>query len=143
MNASELMHFKRIHHEAVGFMEVATNDYVACHCCLLNGLFPGLRLGAEAVEKYLKAFVLYAEPAHNVRKYVHGIKDVAAATSKLKPGFNPLQQFSQLIDRLETHYPSTGFADLRLAADFGRTQVSDLRILLLRILSMDSAIASL
>jgi hypothetical protein len=66
MNASELMHFKRIHHEAVGFMEVATNDYVACHCCLLNGLFPGLRLGAEAVEKYLKAFVLYAEPAHNL-----------------------------------------------------------------------------
>jgi hypothetical protein len=47
-------------------MEVATNDYVACRCCLLNGLFPGLRLGAEAVEKYLKAFVLYAEPAHNL-----------------------------------------------------------------------------
>ena len=104
MNVSELTNFNKIHHEAVGFMEVATNDYVACRCCLLNGLFPGLRLGAEAIEKYLKAFVLYAEPSHKVRKYIHGIKDVAAVTSKLTPGFNPLQQFSQVIDRLETHY---------------------------------------
>ena len=48
--------------------------------------------------------MLYTEPSHKVRKYDHGIKDVAAPASKLKPGFNPRHQFSQVIDHLETHY---------------------------------------
>jgi HEPN domain-containing protein len=103
MNAIELMEFNRTHLEAVKFMTAATDDYVACRCCLLNGLFPGLRLGAEAVEKYLKAFVLFANRSLDVKKYNHRIKDLASEASHLTPGFNPVQ-FAQVIDRLETHY---------------------------------------
>ena len=53
----ENLEFNSTYQAAVGFIESATDDYVASRCCLLNGVFPGLRLGAEAVEKYLKAFV--------------------------------------------------------------------------------------
>lgn len=103
MDAIELIEFNRIHVDAVKFMIAATDDYVACRCCLLNGLFPGLRLGAEAVEKYLKAFVLFANPSIDVKQYNHRIKTWASKASGLKPGFEPTQ-FSLIIDRLETHY---------------------------------------
>jgi hypothetical protein len=73
MNATELIEFNRSHALAGEFLRFATDDYLACRVCLLNGLFPGLRLGAEAIEKYLKGFVLYADPSHK-KKYLHNIK---------------------------------------------------------------------
>jgi len=103
MNGIELSEFNRTHRDAVEFAIAATDDYVACRCCLLNGLFPSLRLGAEAVEKYLKAFVLYGDSSLDIRKYNHRIKDLASVASNLEPGFNAVQ-FGQVIDRLETHY---------------------------------------
>ena len=103
MNAIELIEFNRIHRDAAEFVIAATDDYVACRCCLLNGLFPGLRLEAEAVEKYLKAFVLYGDSSLDIRKYNHRIKELASVASTLEPSFNALQ-FSHVFDRLETHY---------------------------------------
>jgi hypothetical protein len=66
-------------------------------------LFCGLRLGAEAIEKYLKAFILYGDASQDVRKYNHRIKDLAQVASRLELRFNA-SQFSPFIDRLETHY---------------------------------------
>src|SRR6059036_2014282 len=103
MNALELIDFNRIHRDAGEFVIAATDDYVACRCCLLNGLFPGLRLGAEAVEKCLKAFVLYGNPSLDMRKYNHRNKDLASVASSLEPRFNG-SQLDHVIDRLETHY---------------------------------------
>ena len=103
MDARELFEFDRINTKATEFAMAATDDYAACRCCLLNGLFPGLRLGSEAVEKYLKAFVLYVDRSHNVRQYEHKIKEIASVASKLNPGFEPMQ-YSNVIDRLEMHY---------------------------------------
>jgi hypothetical protein len=103
MTFKELLEFNTTYRAAAEFLELGTDDYVASRCCLLNGVFPGLRLGAEAVEKYLKAFVLYIDPARKLRKYDHGIKDVAAAASELRPNFD-LKHFAHIIDRLETHY---------------------------------------
>ena len=115
MNGIELIEFNRTHHGAGEFIIVATDDYVACRCCLLNGLFPGLRLGAEALEKYLKAFVLYADPSLDIRKYNHRIRDLASVASGLEPRFDAVQ-FRQVIDRLETHYRRR-YPNVR---DFGR-----------------------
>ena len=81
MNGIELIEFNRTHRDAVEFVIAATDDYVACRCCLLNGLFPGLRLGAEALEKYLKAFVLYGDPSLDVQKHNHRIGDLASVAS--------------------------------------------------------------
>lgn len=103
MNALELVEFNRTHKDAGEFAIAATDDYVACRCCLLNGLFPGLRLGAEAIEKYLKAFVLYGDPSLDIRNYKHRIKDLASVATSLEPRFNAAQ-FSHVFDRLETHY---------------------------------------
>jgi hypothetical protein len=36
---------------------VATSDYTAARCCILNTLFPGFMLASEAIEKLLKAFI--------------------------------------------------------------------------------------
>ena len=102
MNFRELLKFNGIHIEAVGFVIAATDDYVACRCCLLNGLFPGLRLGAEAVEKFLKAFLKSKDPYSKI-KYGHNIKSLARDASKL-PGRFSTAQFDPLIARLETYY---------------------------------------
>jgi hypothetical protein len=103
MNVTEYIDFNRTHADAGEFVVAATDDYMACRCCLLNGLFPGFRLGAEAVEKYLKAFVLYGDPSLDIRKYNHRIKDLASVASSIEPHFNSTQ-FGHVIDRLETHY---------------------------------------
>ena len=105
MNGTELIEFNRINRDAVEFVSLATDDYVGCRCLLLNGLlFPGFRLGAEAIVKYIKAFVLYKEPTHPVKDYLHNIKKVASVAANLDPSFNPIQQFGDIIDRLELHY---------------------------------------
>ena len=104
MNFVELQEFTTHHIKAVEFVIAATEDYAACRCCLLNGLFSGLYLGAEAVEKYLKAFLLYVDPTIDVRKeYSHGITKLAAKACSLKPG-SDLSQFTKVIDRLEMHH---------------------------------------
>ena len=103
MNVTELIDFNRANREAGEFVVAATDDYAACRCCLLNGLFPGLRLGAEAIEKYLKAFVLYDDQSLKVKNYRHGIRDLASVASSLEPRFDAVQ-FGHVFDRLETHY---------------------------------------
>ena len=103
MNVTEFIEFNRANREAGEFVIAATDDYAACRCCLLNGLFPGLRLGAEAIEKYLKAFVLYGDPSLKVKNYLHSIKDLASVASSLEPRFDSVR-FGHVIDRLETHY---------------------------------------
>jgi hypothetical protein len=104
MNFVELQEFSRQHIKAVEFVMAATEDYAACRCCLLNGLFSGLYLGAEAVEKYLKAFLLFVDPSIDVKKeYSHGITKLAAKASSVKPGFD-LSRFTKVLDRLQMHY---------------------------------------
>ena len=103
MNATDLIEFSRTHRAAGEFLVAATDDYAGCRCCLLNGLFSGLRLGAETVEKHLKACILYADPVRVIKGYNHRIKHLASAASDLEPRFNP-SDFTKVIDRLEIHY---------------------------------------
>jgi hypothetical protein len=100
MNALELMDFSRVHRDAGEFLLAATDDYVACRCCLLNGLFPGLRLGAEAVEKYLKAFVLYGGGKIT---FTHRISELVTAANSVQSRFSGVG-FEEVISRLERHY---------------------------------------
>ena len=54
--------------KAMKFLNIATQDYIAARCCLINGLFSGLVLSAQAVEKYSKAYNLFLTPSKNTRK---------------------------------------------------------------------------
>ena len=99
MTFVELLDFNRSNRKAVKFVEAATDDYVSCRCCLINGLFTGLILGAQAVEKYLKAFVLFQDPSIDVRSYNHQIKALISLASRAELSIAP-DQFGDLFDRL-------------------------------------------
>ena len=104
MNAMELIEFSRLNTRAIEFLAAATDDYIASRCCLLNGMFPGLRLGAEAVEKFLKGFVLFDNPSLDVENmYNHRIWAIAEDASKVEPSFAPAK-LNYVLKRLETHY---------------------------------------
>jgi hypothetical protein len=50
----ELMSFGREHSRATLLLATAAHDYAAARCLLFNGMFEGLVLGAQAIEKTLK-----------------------------------------------------------------------------------------
>ena len=95
--------FARENLKAMEFLNIATQDYIAARCCLINGLFSGLVLSAQAVEKYLKAYNLFLTPSKNTRKLSHKVQDLAAEIYSLDPGLE-LSPHRELIKRLEAHY---------------------------------------
>lgn len=95
--------FARQNKLAMQFLMVATDEYAAARCCLFNGLLSGLVLGAQAVEKYLKAFILFRDSTKNVRKLSHKISSLANQASSLDSSFSS-SQYAQLITKLEQHY---------------------------------------
>ena len=103
MNFTELLDFNRANRMAVDFVGAATDDYVSCRCCLMNGLFPGLILGAQAVEKYLKAFGLFKDPSLDVKNYNHRITALLSFISRLEPNAK-LDQFDDFFESLERYY---------------------------------------
>lgn len=103
MTKEDVQTFARQNQLAMRFLLIATDEYAAARCCLSNGLLAGLVTGAQAVEKYLKAFILFQNPAQNVRKENHRISVLAQQASSLSPSFS-LTQYTQFIKRLEQHY---------------------------------------
>lgn len=103
MDRGQVAQFARHNQMAMRLLQVATEDYAVAGCSLLNGLMPGLVSAAQAVEKYLKAFILFLDPTKNVRKLSHSLKDLAAEVLTLQPGL-PLSSYNPLIDLLEQHY---------------------------------------
>ena len=59
MTKEDVHSFARENKLAMQFLMVATDDYAGARCCISNSLLVGLVLGAQAVEKYLKAFILF------------------------------------------------------------------------------------
>src|ERR1051326_3363602 len=59
LTKAQAQDYARVHQYAVMMFTDAGSDYVAGRCCMINGLFPGLRLASEAVEKILKAFIFF------------------------------------------------------------------------------------
>lgn len=52
----ELMRYANERSAATLLLRVAAHDYAAARCRLFNGTFEGLVLGAQAIEKTLKAY---------------------------------------------------------------------------------------
>jgi hypothetical protein len=63
LTSKESLEYARKNLYATMMFGSAGEDYIACRCCLLGGLFAGLRLGSEAVEKMLKAYIYLATGA--------------------------------------------------------------------------------
>jgi hypothetical protein len=107
LSRDEVAQYARNNQYAMMMFGDAGFDYFACRCCILNGLHSGFRLGAEAVEKLLKAFIY--------------LKIGAKSTLRGKDRHNPyllkqelkavhpdpiLDNFDDLLKTLYDHYQS-------------------------------------
>jgi HEPN domain-containing protein len=98
----DMIMFARENQKAMLMIMNATTDYASARCLLLNGLFPGLVLGAQAVEKYLKGSILFLDKNKDTRKLSHGLVDLKNELQKLS-GLH-LEKFNPFLERLEKHY---------------------------------------
>jgi len=74
--------------QATLFLGSAVTDYAAARCLLLNLHFPGLALGAQAIEKCLKAYILLHDPARKVRGSRHDLPPLLEQANQCFPGLN-------------------------------------------------------
>ncbi|WGJ16161.1 hypothetical protein QEV83_07930 [Methylocapsa sp. D3K7] len=103
-----LSQFCEEHNSATRLLRVAAQDYAAARCLLLNGLFAGHVLGAQAIEKFLKGYLLFKNPKCPVRKLSHSLPKLLASVGECFPhlqlaGFAPLAE--KFMNHYETRYP--------------------------------------
>ena len=90
--------------KATLLLHTAAVDYASARCLLLNGLVSGgLAMGAQAIEKFLKAHILLKNPAADVKKLRHALSDLLREADELSPGLS-LCEFSALMDRFWRYY---------------------------------------
>ena len=99
----ELRRYFEAHSNATRLLHVAAEDYAAARCLLLNGLFPGLTLGAQAIEKTLKSYLLLRDPKTDVKKLSHSLTKLLEDGSKRFPQLG-LSQFAPLVAKFRQHY---------------------------------------
>jgi hypothetical protein len=92
--------------KATHFLLTAAHDYASARCLLLNGLVSGgLGAGAQAIEKFLKAYILLKNPAHKVDELRHRLTTILKTVDRLSPSLG-LSKFTALTDRFGRHYQS-------------------------------------
>jgi HEPN domain-containing protein len=80
----------------------ACSDYVAARCCLLNGLFSGLPLASQAVEKIIKSFIFLTSGEETKGHDPYELK------TKLKSSHKDakLDSFDPVLQKLSQHFQS-------------------------------------
>jgi hypothetical protein len=82
----------------------AALDYSSARCLLLNFLVSGgLAAGAQAIEKFLKAYILLNDPTKKIWSFKHRLTGVLNEVDQLWPRLE-LSRYSVLTDRFERHY---------------------------------------
>ncbi len=111
-------------------LEQGTEDYAAARCCLLNHLFSGLPIAAQAVEKYLKAYIYFLDPAYSKNRK-HDLIALAEDLKNLEPSF-PLEKFRGFLGKLHSHYESR-YPDSVKTYSASTTMVRPLDVLMLHL----------
>src|ERR1039458_2286514 len=76
----------RKHSRATLLLLTAAHDYASARCLLLNGLFGGLVFGAQAIETFLKAYILFIDPSLDVKKaFSHSLTKLLQQADLLCP----------------------------------------------------------
>lgn len=99
----ELDQFCRKYQRATSLLLTAAHDYAAARCLLLNNLFGGLVFGAQAMEKLLKAYILFADPSRNVKAFNHSLVKLLEEAGSLFPGVK-LSRYVRLTQKFGGHY---------------------------------------
>lgn len=102
MTKEEFNKYASDHLNALQMIDNAVQDYISARCLLINGLFPGLVLAAQSVEKYFKGYILLLDRSKNTRKFSHNIIDLKDEVQRLKD-FG-LDNYNNFLKRLEKHY---------------------------------------
>jgi len=102
MNWKQVQEFARNNSMAMALYNNAAQDYGACRCCLINGFFPGFILGAQAIEKILKAFILLHDNKVNPKSFSHNLTKLVDEVQKNND--YGLARFLPLIRRLQIDY---------------------------------------
>jgi hypothetical protein len=96
--------FSRHYQRATGLLLSMAFDYAAARCLLMNGhIFGGLELGARAIEKTLKAFLLFDNPCRDVKRLSHALPRLLDEVAALHPSLD-LQRFGPQVCRFERHF---------------------------------------
>jgi len=99
----ELTQFFANHSSATVLLRVGALDYAAARCVLLNGMFEGLVLGAQAIEKTLKSYLLLNDPKRSVKALSHSLPRLLHETTTLFPHL-PVQRFAPLVEKFRAYY---------------------------------------
>jgi hypothetical protein len=91
------------HSSATRLLLVAAQDYAAGRCLLMNGLLTDLVQGAQAIEKLLKAYLLFNNPLRDVKRLSHSLSRLLSETEALFPAL-PLSEFAPLAEKFGRHY---------------------------------------
>jgi hypothetical protein len=98
-----LTKFCEQHSSATRLLLVAAQDYASARCLLQNGLLTGLVLGAQTIEKLLKAYLLFDNTKSNVRRLSHSLPRLLREVDTLFPSV-PLSEFAPLAEKFSRHY---------------------------------------
>jgi len=102
MAKEEVLHYRLDNIDALSMISYGIDDYIASRCLLINCLFTGLVLAAQAVEKYLKGYILFFEKDFRPKKSLHHILTLADELQSYQD-FG-LSEYKPLFERLERHY---------------------------------------
>lgn len=85
MNHLQVHDFCRAYSKATLLLHIATTDYATARCAMINGLAGGFGVGAQAIEKYLKAMILLADYSANIRGMKHYLVRLLAEAERCIP----------------------------------------------------------
>jgi len=99
-----MLAFAKEHAAASLLLNVATYDYAAARCLLQNHLVTvGLTQGAQAIDKFLKAYLLLKNPERNVKRLSHELSKLLSEVALIFPDL-PLSPYTTLVERFGQHY---------------------------------------
>ncbi len=100
---AELRAYSQKHSSALLLLQSSALDYSAARCLLINGHFPGLVLGAQSIEKILKAYLLLKDSSMKVRNLKHDLGRLLKQVDTSFPQLG-LVQFEPIVKRFREHY---------------------------------------
>lgn len=104
LHREQVREFARKNQYAMLMAHDATQYYIAARCCLLNRLFVGLTLAAEAVERLLKGFI-YLETGQKLNVKGKDAHNPFALKEQLKRARDyKLDKYDDLLKRLYSYF---------------------------------------
>ncbi|MES2390017.1 MAG: HEPN domain-containing protein [Acidobacteriota bacterium] len=99
----DLNDFCRTYSKATWMLKIAADDYASARCLILSGLLGGLILGSQALEKLLKAYLLFHDRETPVKRLSHSLTRLLRSVRETYPTLS-LDQFEEVASRFERHY---------------------------------------